>query len=133
MVCDAKNSRKKLGFMVTLSRVSVRVENGVRGLGLGGCVSVVITVSCGNNVSATGFKEVVNFECFECRYAPMHSLITYTRSNLQSAGKYCYYCVSLMLTLCLFNHRLIFIQADFCKNLLYLKIVCVRCSQLMLR
>jgi len=35
VVCDAKNSRKKLGFMVTLSRVSVRVENGVRGLGLG--------------------------------------------------------------------------------------------------
>jgi len=76
VVCDAKNLRKKLGFMVTLSRVSVRVENGVRGLGLGGCVSVVITVSCGNNVSATGFKEVVDFECFECRYAPMHSLHT---------------------------------------------------------
>jgi len=36
VVCDAKNLRKKLAFMVTLSRVSVRVENGVRGLGLGG-------------------------------------------------------------------------------------------------
>ena len=40
--------------------------------------------------------------------------------------------VSPILISCLFNHRSIFAQLDFFKNLLYPKIACVRCLRLML-
>jgi len=40
--------------------------------------------------------------------------------------------VSPILISCLLNHRSIFTQLDFFKNLLYLKIVCVHCLRLML-
>ena len=51
------------------------------------------------------------------------------RDEKQLLEKYPITFFHLRWILCLFNHRSIFAQLDFCKKLLYLKLVCVRCLQ----
>jgi len=61
---------------------------------------------------------------YVCMYVRLKQLTNRNIDNTDNKR-----CISMLH---LFNHRSIFAQLDFCTNLSYLKIVCIRCLQLTL-